>query len=302
MSHPPATDSQVRFLDFLVIGASKSGTTALFRYLRTDPELYLPPDKDAPFFAVDEHYQAGWPAFAEEFFSEAPDEALWGTVTPRYMEDPRVPARIAATMPEIKLIALLRNPIDRAFSQYRQQVRRGKESRSFEKVVDELLGAAPGGGEGLERILSPGRYGETLARFAERFPPERLLVLFTEELEARPQAVIDTIRSFLGLPPGFSPPNLSKRYHVGGDRRRFPGLIPALQRIAPLRWLWHRLPRATRRSLWVWFFTQLDVVRGRGEQIPAPVRRQLVEHYREDVEHLAALTGREAPWSEFREG
>ena len=128
-----------RLLDFVVIGASKSGTTSLFRYLRTHPAIFIPASKDVPFFSADKWLDRGWAAIRQEEFCGAPADARWGTVTPRYMEDPRVPKRIQRLMPEIKLVALLRNPIDRALSQFRQQVRRGKESRSFEEATFELM-------------------------------------------------------------------------------------------------------------------------------------------------------------------
>lgn len=288
-----------RPLDFVGIGASKSGTTALFRYLRTDPDLYLPPDKDAPFFAVDRYYEAGWDRFAVEFFAQAPRAALWGTITPRYMEDPGVPERIAATMPEVRLIALLRNPIDRAHSQYRQQVRRGKEDLPFGARVEACLERGAGS-DPADRILYPGNYARALGRFLEHFPADRLLVLYSEELASDPQAVIDRVRIFLGLPPGFVPPNLGKRYHVGGQRERFPGMVRGLRRIGLLRRLWRLLPRRRRAGFWTWFFTQGNVVEEAPPEVEPPVRRRLADHYREDVAALEALVGQPVPWDDFR--
>lgn len=286
-------------LDFIVVGASKAGTTALFRYLRTDPDLYLPLDKEAPFFAVDEHYDGGWQSFARRYFSEAPPGSLWGTVTPRYMEDPRVPRRIAADMPDTRLIALLRNPIDRAHSQYRQQVRRGKETLDFADRIAESLLDVDRGDEIREPILGPGHYGRILGRFREHFPAERLLVTFSEHLKDHPREVIDAIREFLGLATDFNPPNLGKRYHVGGTRQRFPGLVPALRRIPPLRWLWRRLPKDRRGGIWAWFFTQVNVVPEAAEEMPADLRRRLADHFHDDVEELSRLIGMRPPWKDF---
>ena len=103
-----------KFLDFVVIGASKSGTTSLFHYLGEHPSIWLPPSKDAPFFSADEWFEKGWGWMLEDTFRGAPIDQLWGTVTPRYMEDDRVPERMVGLMPHLKLVALLRNPIDRA--------------------------------------------------------------------------------------------------------------------------------------------------------------------------------------------
>lgn len=297
-----------RPLDFAVVGASKSGTTSLFHYLRAHPRIYLPPGKDLPFFAADEAFARGWPAAVEEHYAAAPSDALWGTVTPRYMEHPRVPERLAGLMPEIRLVALLRNPIDRAFSQYRQQVRRGKEERTFAAAVaDQLdplrLAAArekPQDIGATDRYLATGEYGRIVGEFRRHLPPNRLLVLFTEELRNDAGTSLDRVFEHLGLAPGFRPSNLERRYHVGGTRARFPGLLPRLRRLGPLRRLWRFLPRERRRAAWTWFFTRANVVAEEPPALDPEVRGRLVELFRPDVAALERSIGRAVPWEELR--
>ena len=127
-------------LDFIVIGAQKSGTTSVFEHLRAHPQLYIPPDKELPFFSHDEIHAAGWPAYVSSAFRAAPDGLRWGTVTPWYMagcpvdsegklavaghwvacepayqrglpESPEriIPERIRAQMPAVRLVAILRD-------------------------------------------------------------------------------------------------------------------------------------------------------------------------------------------------
>ena len=113
-------------LDFLVIGAAKAGTTSLFEHLRRHPEIALPADKEAPFFATDVRYSRGWDRYLKSTFWEADPARRWGTITPQYMggtvfepartavtagggyDEHTLPLRIHERLPEARLIAVLR--------------------------------------------------------------------------------------------------------------------------------------------------------------------------------------------------
>ena len=110
-------------LDFMIIGAQKSATTALHAYLTEHPRIAMPLAKEAPFFDRGDYGKAAWKAFSEEHFAICGDR-LRGKASPQYMADPRVPGRIAALMPHTKLIAILRDPVDRAYSHYQMARRR----------------------------------------------------------------------------------------------------------------------------------------------------------------------------------
>jgi len=232
-------------LDFIVIGASKSGTTSLFNYLRHHPRIYLPPEKDAPFFADDGWFEQGWAGFADQFFAQAPAEKLWGTVTPRYMEDLRTPERIFGLMPQAKLVAILRHPVDRTYSHYRQQVRRDKEARTFAAVVEPALATAevaarartPAGYAALS-YCHPVRseYGRILSHFSRFFPPPgQFLILFTDDLEERPQFVIDSVLTFIGLEPGFTPPQPGTAISRGWNPAAFSLAYPHRPKTTPVQ-------------------------------------------------------------------
>src|SRR5947209_6229116 len=92
----PSMAMEARALDFMVIGAQKSGTTSLHKYLQPHPALHMLPEKEAPFFSNDAWYDRGWPKFSEEFFANAPRDQLRAKVSPIYMADRRVPARVHA--------------------------------------------------------------------------------------------------------------------------------------------------------------------------------------------------------------
>jgi hypothetical protein len=301
-------EQQVKALDFIVIGASKSGTTTLFHYLCKHPRIFIPAGKEVPFFNIDEWYDRGWEWFAKEYFSHAPEHSLWGTITPRYMLDIRAPARISKLMPRTKLIALLRNPIDRTYSYYWMRVRTGGERRSFDEIVHEQLDPAHASKARLlpwndettgDTYLVRSEYARILRTFLSHFSSEQLLILFTDELSARPQDVLDTFLTFVGLEPGFTPINLGRRYHEGGTNERFPGLLSKAGKISPLRWLWRLLPRQHRDGILLRYKLQLNVSNHKPPVLSMHLRKQLREFYRQDVQDLEAIAGRCVPWKEF---
>jgi hypothetical protein len=295
-------------LDFLGIGAAKSGTTTLFQYLRHHPQLYLPPEKEIPFFSDPLRLERGWQVFAQEYYADAPDTALWGKITPQYMSSPQIPERIHACMPNVRLIAILRNPIDRCLSYYRMMVRLNRESQPLVEVVarqlkpDHLATArnmAASLDERTETYLVRGEYGRLLARYLEFFPHDQLLILFTDDLERAPHELLIKVHTFLGVDATFVPPNLGKKYYEGGSRQKYPHLIPLVRHITPIKWLWRIIPTRQRKLISKWYKTQLNVVHDAPPPLSDDVYKQLVDFYLPDIRHLEKLIGRQVPWKEF---
>ncbi len=211
----------MKTLDFLIIGAQKCATTTLFEQLRAHPEIVMPLEKEVPFFTRDDADAAGWRAFAERNFG-TPDHRLWGKATPQYLCDGEAARRIAALMPDVKLVVILRDPIERSWSHYRMDRRRGTEQRPFADVVRDLLVPetaarnrtlpVPSHAHGYEPEsdfhVSWSEYGRALEPYLAHFRPEQLLVLYLEDLAADPAATFDRLLAFLGLEEGFRPPAL----------------------------------------------------------------------------------------------
>src|SRR4051812_30655152 len=141
-------------LDFLGIGVPKAGTTSLHEYLRTHPQLWLPEAKEQPFFSNDAAYDEGWEAFAAVAFHGAPPGRRYGKITPHYMSGPVawestgpeeasvvIARRIREGFPDVKLIAMLRDPVERAISSYWQASVLGDDERSLDEALDEELSA-----------------------------------------------------------------------------------------------------------------------------------------------------------------
>ncbi len=184
--------------DFIIIGAQRAGTTSLYRYLTEHPRVGGAWRKEVHYF--DYNLERGWRWYLAHFPKRGKFEAV-GEASPYYLFDPDVPGRVHAALPDVLLIALLRNPIDRAFSQYQLATRRGFESESFADAVriepDRLAG---GDAIALRRFsyLRRGHYAEQLERWLKHFPRERLLVLKSEELYADPARALDETQEFLG--------------------------------------------------------------------------------------------------------
>ncbi|MHB1459438.1 MAG: sulfotransferase domain-containing protein, partial [Armatimonadota bacterium] len=172
-------------LDFLIIGAQKSGTTSLFKYLSDHPQIYLPREKEIPFFSDDATYSAGWDAYFDTYLYGAKSQQLIGTATPQYMCDPLAATRIHTTVPGCKLIAILRHPIERAISHHKMWVRRGEEKKSVRHALEVCLDPhhickartlrATSEAE-LLCYLAWSEYGRILTPYFSLFPPENILI------------------------------------------------------------------------------------------------------------------------------
>jgi Sulfotransferase domain len=297
-------------LDFLVIGAQRSGTTSLWHALASHPELHLPPSKEAPFFSHDEQFERGLDWYLEEFFSDADPRRLWGTASPHYMMGgpraavPEVARRIRATAPDVKLIAVLREPIARAQSHHRMVVHRGREPRSFEEAAHALLTpqalqAARQRPLEVQPYIVQGEYGRILGAYLDVFPREQLHVLLTADLEAKPIATLREIFSFLGVEDSHEPPQPEARHHRGGRGRRLDAAAERQlkEHLAHTVWPDTPYPAQHRRAFDFWFL-QWNVVPD--EQLPPidpELRAALHEHFAPDSRKLTRLTGLEVPWS-----
>jgi hypothetical protein len=182
---------------FVILGTQKGGTSLLYKLLIRHPMVESAATKELHFF--DNNFSEGL-SWYERYFPQSKriDDRMTvsGEATPSYLFDPLVPERMAKTVPDARLIALLRNPVDRAYSQYQMRMRRGHEVRSFEEAIRQEMA-----GESGEEYLARGRYAEQLERFAYFADRNNLLVMKTEDFFSRRWDVFDRTLEFLELPP-----------------------------------------------------------------------------------------------------
>lgn len=196
--------------DFLVIGAQRAGTTALYEYLRRHPDIAGPAWKEVNYFDV--HYRRGEAWYRGHFPMRS--HAIVGEASPSYLFHPLAPRRVGALLPDVRLIALLRNPVDRALSHYHHEVDLGREPLAFDEALEREEERMRGE---LERMLGDptyfshawwnhtyvarGRFAEQLERWLAVFPREQLLVLTSEELFDQPGQTYARVLDFLRAGP-----------------------------------------------------------------------------------------------------
>ena len=202
---------------FLIAGVQKGGTTALFDYLGDYTDVALPSEKELHFFD-DEALDWERPDYgAYHALFPKPDGRPCGEASPIYSYWPGALARIAAYNPAIKLILLLRDPVQRAWSHWRMECARGAETQPFSWCIRQgrqrLFDAEPWGHHRAFSYVERGFYGEQVARMLELFARDQVLILKSEALRADPGVALGEVRRFLGLGPGPAP--VPREVHVG---------------------------------------------------------------------------------------
>lgn len=212
------------FPNFLVIGAAKAGTTSLHKYLAQHPEIFVPPLKKEPqFFLVwnnddqqRQYLKEGYPEFNEidtfqkysNLFHPGIDKVR-GESSPQYLAYPGVAKKIHNLVPDIKIIVILRDPAERAFSQYQMMKRRKREFASFATAIQEEMANGRTGLPFDQRYLQWGRYAEQMHEYYRLFPASQISVHLFEELVTSTHIFLKNIFCFLNVDDQFMPSNLN---------------------------------------------------------------------------------------------
>ena len=206
--------------DYIIIGAQKCGTTSLYRYLIKHPCVVPASKKEVHFF--DNHfgegiswYRAHFPSFLYRYYAKQMrrQDIITGEASPYYICHPLAPKRISEIIPRVKLIALLRNPVDRAYSHYHHEVKNGNETLSFEEAIKREEERLRGERDRMLRdedyysfnhqhysYLSRGIYVDQLKVWMSIFPKEQVLILESKDFFADPPTILKRVFEFLNLP------------------------------------------------------------------------------------------------------
>ena len=204
----------MRLPDFLIIGSAKSGTTTLYEYLCRHPQIFMSTPKEPNFFAKEINYQKGIEWYAS-LFEEAQAGQICGEASTPYTHQLQIPdliERIFRVLPDVKLIYIIRHPVDRAYSQYQQQIKiaQGKNRRAKVKAFkipetfEELLQR---GKQVIEAddymnkidVLAASNYIAIIERYLEYFDRQSFLFLLLDDLVAKPQKTIERVCDFLNI-------------------------------------------------------------------------------------------------------
>jgi sulfotransferase family protein len=283
--------------NFLIIGTMKSGTTALYYYLEQHPQIYMSPVKEPNFFCSGG--QEGWESKSvtriqayQHLFKDVSDEKAIGEASHCYLYEPQAVARIQQHLPDAKLVAILRNPVDRAYSHFLHMVRNGTEPLTdfVQALQEEETGAYQN--RSTQDYVGRGRYYGQLKRYFDTFDRKQLKIYLYEDLTNAPINTLQDTFRFLGVDDSFVP-DVSLRRNVSGYPRhktldkflsRPSSVKEALKVYLPARLRW-RLSKA------------FDDLKTRNLKKPPAVqpeiRRQLVGVYREDILQVQELIQRD---------
>ena len=262
-----------------MVGAQRAGTTWLDDALRRHARIYLP-ERRKEIHYFDRHFARG-PEWYARFFPDTDAAAAFdavGEITPRYLYDPDVPKRVRALLPHVRLVAILRDPVERCRSHHGLAVRDAGERRD----LASYLAANP-------EVIERGLYAVQLQRYLDHFPREQLLVLIHERVLADPAAAACELAGFLGVAPD------ELRLDVADRARDNRSYRPRFARARALalrltQWLtdhdadgWVR--RAQRAGAGRWFGEKTTPL----PPMPAELRRALRERYANDRRSLEAM-------------
>jgi hypothetical protein len=286
--------------NFIVIGVAKGGTTSLYRYLDQHPQIFMYADKGTNFFGYEDardwkwhdegeppllrHFHVRTLAEYEAAFAGVTDEIAIGEVSPQYFRSPTAARRIHEHIPDVKLVASLRNPAERAFSGFLMRTRRGVKVRD---AHEELAPEASHVREGF--------YYDRMKRYFDTFPKEQIRTYLFDDFKKDPTGVVQDLYGFVGVDPEFAPDTAV---------RHNPANVP---RSAVLNRVFYH-PRAIRSAKAILpdrLQTAAKRLRQRTQR-PAPtfppdLRARLLELYRDDILKLEALLERDlSVWLEAK--
>lgn len=206
-------------VDFIIAGAQKGGTTALYDYLVEDTAICMARIKETHFFD-DETRDWGRPDYGDyHVLFDDPAGRPCGEATPIYIYWPQSLERIFAYNPAMRMIVLLRDPVERAWSHWRMEHFRGVEPLSFAEAIrngrSRLFESTPWGYDRVYSYVERGFYADQLERLFAIFPREQALILCSADLQDEPAQTLERVRAFIGAPE--RPPALPRRVHVGAN-------------------------------------------------------------------------------------
>jgi hypothetical protein len=283
--------------NFLIIGAMKSGTTALYYYLEQHPDVYMSPVKEPNFFSSSQRQETMADAVShigtyQDLFKGVSGEKAIGEASHSYLYEPGAAAEIRHYIPEAKLIAILRNPIDRAYSHFLHMVRNGTEplgdfAQALREDKSGVYKERP-----FQDYIGRGLYYSQLTRYFATFPRELVRIYLYEDLSGAPIRTVQDAYRFLEVEASFVPEVSLRRNVSGYPKYKFlDGFLRRQSRIkhavkvhSPARLRW-RLSKA------------FDDLKNRNLVEPPPVqpdvRQQLMGVYREDILRVQDLIHRD---------
>ena len=302
--------------NFFIVGAAKSGTTSLYEYLKLHPEVYMAPIKETHHFSTDIDNTKFRPNYARslnkdlskflgsdmeegifhafvkdwddyvQLFKKVENEKAIGEVTNSYLHSTVAAENIRKKFPDAKIIMMLRNPVDRAFSHYLMDLRIGYETEDFMPALKKDMARNPKGWGISNMYIEIGRYYDQVKRFKNVFPENQLRIYLFDDFVENPEATMKDIFRFLSV---------SEETDIDFGKKYNPSFIPKNKLISRLNtqkrvkdWLKGVLPKSVKSKFKKTFYTDKDLPKMKPEE-----RKFLIEIFREDVTKLSQLLNRD---------
>jgi hypothetical protein len=281
---------------FFLIGAFKSGTTSLYRYLGLHPEIHVPAKKEPGYFCREEDGPYAFNRITTRHEYEALFEStkpLRGDCTPAYSQHPwrsGVPERIHELIPDARFLYLVRDPVERVLAAVQHSYGLGSETRPVRQALGDIDHPFQ------NRYLIPSLYATQVERYREVFPAERILVVDAADLKSQRTATLQGIFRFLGVDDTVESAGFSVELNPG-EERRLPSRGHARLRDSRLGATWRRLPERVRLPIGRRVMRSLTSPAER-PSLDEDLRIALENVFRLEVERLRSLTGHSfASWS-----
>lgn len=310
------TKERQKLPNFFVVGAAKSGTTSLYEYMKMHPQIYMAPIKETHHFSTDIDNSKFRPNYArslnkdlskfletdmqegifhafvkerdqyDKLFKNVKDEKAIGEITNSYLYSQEAARNIFTRFPDAKVIMMLRNPIDRAFSHYLMDLRIGYETNDFMTALKKDMARDPKGWGISNLYVEIGMYAEQVKRFIEIFPERQRRIYLFDDFKKDAGAVVKDMFTFLGVDPNVD---------IDYSQKFNPSFIPKNKLIGKLNtqkkikdWLKGVLPKSVKSKFKKTFYTDKDLPR-----ITPAERKFLADIFRNDVMKLGKLLNRD---------
>tara|TARA_Y100000591_G_C21848456_1_gene710102 strand:+ start:972 stop:1865 length:894 start_codon:yes stop_codon:yes gene_type:complete len=287
-------------INFLIIGAQKSGTTFLYNILKVSNNIFMPQEKELPFFLNKNIDQKNYEKFIDEYFYDSKADQTIGTSTPQYMIYPECFKSIKQTLPNIKLIAILRDPIKRLISHYDMACRFGKENRSLNSVLEDQLNNIefyrntpfddPTG-----KYIVAGEYGRIFLQLLENFDKNQIHILLFQDLINQPKVETKKIMNFLNLKSEIN--EIKKFNNMRGGKKKLINIdiykiIILFNKIGIKKIIPNFLKKKIKNLLSFVDNVNVDTkTKTSIDQIRPDLHKKLKDHYRKDLNLLKNITG-----------
>jgi hypothetical protein len=308
MNQPPEPN-------FFIVGTGKSGTTSLYHYLRQHPQVYMSPVKEPSYFAseirMDNLSEAhrryirlhsaettlrppGWlfSTWQEylQLFQGVQNEIAVGEASIAYLWSETAASNIAARLPDAKIIIMLRDPAERAFSQYLHHVAVGLVHSGFPQHIEECLRNQDRTISAHYPVLEVGLYEKQVKRYLDSFPRKNIRIYWYEEDWRQPDRLLADLFQFLGVDPAFRPD--TSRRNLERRAPRFPLAYHLAMRLDLTHQIGQVIPENLRLRI-----RKLLFKRGTSLQMSPADRSLLIDYYRDDILRLSRLLDHDlTPW------